>query len=50
MDIKTIVIAILSAIVMLDQALAAIPSIKANATYQLITNALSELLAIGKDV
>lgn len=41
---QTIVIAILTALLAVDQALAQIPSIKANSIFQLITNGLQALV------
>lgn len=49
MDNKTIIIIVLTVIVALDQALAAIPSVKSNAVYQLITNALTTVLQLEKE-
>lgn len=49
MDTKTLIIIVLTLVVALDQALAAIPTIKSNAVYQLVTNTLVTVLNLEKE-
>lgn len=49
MDSKNIIIVILTIIVAIDQALAAIPSVKSNAMYQLVSNVLTSVMNSEKD-
>lgn len=48
MDKHTVIIVVLSTLLTIDQALAAIPSIKANSVYQLVTNCLEAIVYFVK--